>query len=205
MVNKASVKDVNALVKIQRVVYPDNLNVAMGDYFLKEFFKVFMEFPGYKALIARKDTEPVGYLLGYPYDKRNLLDKHLSSLFMKSIIRNPLLVFKKPVFRKIVVYVKKILIRTGSENTERLFDIDYSKAYYMFLIAITPDGRGLDLGRKLMLTMQELAEEDGYEYFLGSVASDNKKVLHLWSTIGYSVIDVPGDNDKYVFKDATKK
>jgi len=202
---KIHTNDIDSLIEIEKIVFPDTFNVKMGNYFLRKFFNAFTELPQYNAIVAQNNEKPIGFLLGYPYEERGLLNKYLTKAFMQALIRNPFLVAKRDVIAKIIENIKNALPgKTGSE-TKKVFDIDYSKAYYMFLIAITPDGRGLNLGRSLMLYMQELAEKDGYEYFLGSVATENEKVLYLWNTIGYDIVDIEGNPDtKYVFKDTTK-
>lgn len=200
---RAAESDIPDLVNIQKEVYPETLNVKMGSSFLNGFFKAFMILPGYKAVIAYSNDVPVGFLLGYPYGERAVFNKLLRKNFLTALFRRPFLIVHKEVFKKILDNIKSFFVKNS--NAKKFFDIDYSKAYYMFLIGITPGGRGLNLGRSLMLEMQSLAEADGFRYFIGSVAADNKKVLHLWNTIGYDIIDVSDDPDsKYVFKDLHK-
>lgn len=202
---KIHTNDIDSLIEIEKIVFPDTFNVKMGNYFLRKFFGAFTELPRYNAIVAQHNEKPIGFLLGYPYGERGLLNKYLAKAFMQALIRNPFLVVKKDVITKIIENIKNALPGRTRSETKKVFNIDYSKAYYMFLIAITPDGRGLNLGRSLMLHMQELAEKDGYKYFLGSVATENEKVLYLWNTIGYDIVDIEGNPDtKYVFKDTTK-
>ena len=196
---------VTSLIDVHRTVYPAEFNVRLGDYFIKNFFNFFIGKEGFRGLVALKDGKAIGYLLGYVYNKRSTLDDYLLKQFAKAILRNPFRVFDRIVFKKIIEKIKAKLFKKSVGTAGKKFEIDYSKAYYMFLIAITPEGRGHNIGRKLMLEMERLAVIDGYRYFLGSVAVENLKVLRMWSTIGYEVVEIDPDNPaKYVFKDTIR-
>lgn len=198
--------DIDTLIKIEKIVFPDTFNSKMGKYFLRRFFYAFMTLPGYKALTAVNGETPVGFMVGYPYEKRGSLNKFLTKVFIVSLLRNPFLIFRKVVFKKIVDNVRYFLFPKSKKENIKVLDIDYSKTFYMFLLAVIPEGRGSNLGRRFFLELQALAEQDGYRYFLGTSDVENKRGLYLWSSIGYEVIDNP-DNPgvKYILKDVTKQ
>ena len=176
-IRKATLNDVEAIVKIHKEAFPDFFLTTLGSRFLNLYYKCMCKCNDAITLCAEDDGEIKGFATSSYYSHG-----FNASLIKKNLIRFGLmgieLLFTQP---KAVLRLAKNLDKKAEDNTVE----DNGEYAELYSIAVKPGNQGSGIGKKLLTATEEDVAKHNSKISLTTDYYNNEKTIGFYHSLGY--------------------
>ena len=176
-IRKATINDVEAIVKIHEQAFPDFFLTTLGKRFLRLYYKCMCNCGDALTLCAEKDGEIKGLATSSYYShgfNASLIKKNLFEFGFMGVE----LMFVKP---KAILRLVKNLDKKAEENAVE-DDGEYAE---LFSIAVKPGNQGSGIGKKLLIATEEEVAKHNSKISLTTDYYNNEKTIGFYHSLGY--------------------
>lgn len=177
VIRKATVNDVDAIVKIHEEAFPDFFLTTLGNSFLSLYYKCMCNCNDAVTLCAEENGEVKGFATSSYFGRG-----FNTSLIKKNLLRFGLmgieLLFTKP---KAVLRLAKNLDKKAEGNTTE----DNGEYAELYSIAVKPGNQGTGIGKKLLTATEEDVAKHSNRISLTTDYYHNDKTIGFYHSSGY--------------------
>lgn len=172
----ADIKDLNQIVALHIQAFPNFFLTAMGNSFVKEYYKAVLEFSENISLVAIQDEKILGFVVGFGnpvafYHFYNARRLRLIPIIILALIKRPQL------FQRILLNFQRISSVQGLKSDVELSSIGVDSS-------MTKTG----IGKSLIKYFLQLARERGYRsVYLTTDAEKNDSVNSFYIKQGFTL------------------
>lgn len=176
-VRKATLKDLNDIVKIHQSAFDGFFLTSLGSHFLKLYYSSFIESEDGVVFCALRKTDVAGFS-ACSFVSRGFN----SSLIKKNMFRYGLeaihLIFTKP---KAVIRLIKNL---NKEKSDAIIE-DNGLYAELYSIAVDPSFQGGGVGRRLLMATEEEVKKHNNQISLTTDYYNNEKTIAFYRSLEY--------------------
>lgn len=163
--------DLQAIIKIHQVAFPNNRSTALGTRFLLSMYTWFHNNYPHTCLVARLDGQVVGFIAGArPQYGPELFKSCILSVFL-GIILHPRIVFNRSTYWSARAFLRALFSRKSTaevatlKNSKNVFDLAS--------IAVAPGFRGQGIASTLVNAFEARAFERAVDEITLTTSVDN--------------------------------
>lgn len=177
IIRQAKLDDLDAIVNIHDIAFPNFFLTTLGDGFLKLYYKSVMNSPEGILLISHSDNVITGFcagtLLSAGFNTR-LIKKNLFG-YMGQGIR---LLFTHPV------RIWHLYKNLSKENPDVGDKGEYAE---LLSIGVDPNKQGGGVGKKMLIALEEeVKKRGGSKLSLTTDCENNEKAIGFYHSLGYN-------------------
>lgn len=178
-IRKATEVEVNGIVNIHILAFPNFFLTNLGDSFLRLYYKSMCKCEGAVTLCAIEDGEVVGFsttaIRSAGFNTR-LIQDNVAGFILEALK----LLFTKPLS---LIHLTKNMSKTNSEVDDKG---EYAE---LFSIGVSPDCQGKGVGSKLLAETGRLLTSEGVSIIsLTTDKYDNDATITFYQRNGYKVM-----------------
>ena len=176
-IRKATINDVEVIVKIHELAFPDFFLTTLGKRFLCLYYKCMCNCKDAITLCAEEGGEVIGFATSSYYShgfNTTLIKKNLFKFGMMGVG----LMFTKP---KAILRLAKNLDK-GAEGNAVEDNGEYAELYS---IAVKPGNQGSGIGKKLLIVTEEYVAKHNSKISLTTDYYNNEKTIGFYHSLGY--------------------
>ncbi len=183
IVRKATLEDVNKIVKIHKAAFKDFFLTGLGERFLRLYYSTFISNDRGVVFCAERNNTIIGFSASSYYSKgfnAKLIKNNLSNYGVEAIR----LIFTQP---NSILRLLKNLNKESKDTTVN----DNGSYAELYSIAVSPDCQGVGVGRLLLTATEADVREHNTQISLTTDYYNNDKTIAFYHALGYK--------DYYVF------
>ncbi|MBP6124342.1 MAG: GNAT family N-acetyltransferase [Phycisphaerae bacterium] len=199
IIRDMQLEDISAVIDIYKRCFSDSVNVALGDRFLRTFFKQALEEDFSMAVVLKElsSGQVVAVAMGTlkPGYGLRLLRKHFFLVFSRILYG----FFGSAIVRqKVFQYLYSFIIRIFAKKSPPFLDDvgvplpSLTNLTHLF-VAVDPDCHGRGYGTKILDYLATYMFEKGASRIVGSVSLNNKPSLKLHEKLGWKMKQISDD------------
>lgn len=176
-IRKATINDVEAIVKIHEQAFPNFFLTTLGKRFLCLYYKCMCNCVDVATLCAEEDGEIKGFATSSYYShgfNTTLIKKNLFQFGLMGVE----LVFTKP--KAILRLVKNL-----DKKAEGIAVEDNGEYAELYSIAVMPGNQGSGIGKKLLIATEEDVAKHNSKISLTTDYYNNEKTIGFYHSLGY--------------------
>ena len=176
-IRKATINDVEAIVKIHEQAFPNFFLTTLGKRFLCLYYKCMCNCKDAVTLCAEEGGEVKGFATSSYYShgfNTTLIKKNLFKFGMMGIE----LMFKKP---KAILRLAKNLDKEAEGNEVE----DNGEYAELYSIAVKPGNQGSGIGKNLLMATEEDVAKHNSKISLTTDYYNNEKTIGFYHSLGY--------------------
>lgn len=177
IIRQAKLEDLDAIVNIHNIAFPDFFLTSLGDGFLKLYYKSVLNSSDGFLLISQCENEIIGFCAG----------TLLSAGFNTRLIKNNLLNYMGQGIRLLFTHPVKIwhLYKNLSKENPDVGDKgDYAE---LLSIGVNPNKQGGGAGKMMLIALErEVQKKGGSKLSLTTDFEDNEKAIGFYHSLGYN-------------------
>ena len=194
--------ELNALDTVARIheeTFADSMGVSLGPVYVRQLLQWFACANDTTFLVAKKDTQVVGYVFGVFLDAQAAMNQDLLLAAGFGMLRNPAVLMGGP-FRKELGRRVKILMGQSpkTKNHEELQKALQQPTFSLVGIGVCSDARGHGIAGQLMTQFEQKAQVAGAKSLRLSVYKSNAAARKAYEKQGYVSFDHP-DNPEILY------
>lgn len=176
-VSKATITEIDGIVKIHQEAFKDFFLTSLGEEFLKLYYSTFVNSKNGVVYCAKKGDAVVGFS-ATSYESRGFNSKLIKSNLLNYGLMATKLLFKQP---KSILRLAKNLNKE-SKDVSIKDDGLYAELYS---IAVSPDCQGEGVGRFLITRTEADVREHNSKISLTTDYYNNDKAIAFYRALGY--------------------
>lgn len=176
-IRKATVQDIDEIVKIHQDAFKDFFLTSLGEGFLKLYYSTFVNCDDGVVYCAVKENTIVGFSA----------TSYVSHGFNSKLIKNNLFKYGCEVMMLLFTQPKALLRLIKNMNKESKDSAITDDGLYaeLYSIAVSPDCQGEGIGRFLLNMTEADVREHNNKISLTTDYYDNDKTMAFYSSLGY--------------------
>ena len=176
-IRKASINDVDGIVKIHKAAFSDFFLTSLGEMFLKLYYSTFVNSGDGVVFCAEKNNVIVGFSA----------TSYISKGFNTELIKKNLLKYGLESIRLFFTHPKALirLVKNMSKESKDASVEDDGKYAELYSIAIDPTMQGGGVGRSLLTVTESDVKDHNNRISLTTDYYNNEKTLAFYNALGY--------------------
>lgn len=176
-VRKASLNDINDIVKIHQSAFDGFFLTSLGPHFLKLYYSSFIESEDGVVFCAFRQTDVVGFSAC----------SFVSRGFNSSLIKKNLFRYGLEAIRLILTKPKAVIRLIKNLNKEKSDATIEDNGLYaeLYSIAVDPSCQGGGVGRKLLMATEEEVKKHNNQLSLTTDYYNNEKTIAFYRSLEY--------------------
>ena len=178
IIRQAKLDDLDAIVNIHDIAFPNFFLTSLGDSFLKLYYKSVLKNSDGILLVSQGDNDIIGFCAG----------TLLSSGFNTRLIKKNLLSYMGQGIRLLFTHPIRIwhlYKNLSKENPDVGDNGDYAE---LLSIGVDPNKQGGGVGKKMLIALErEVQRKGGSQLSLTTDFEDNEKAIGFYHSLGYNV------------------
>ena len=179
-------EDINAVARLHRRAFPDTRSTKLGKPYIRKMFRWFLAFQPDLSLVARKDGEIVGYVVGAVGGYGRKLFRYAFFEVLWGLLIHPKLWFQSQTFLLWRSYLKGLFPADNVKSDREENQPEVVKAA-LAGIGVDPDQRGQGIGTILVNAFESAAKSQGVGLLTLSVHADNISARRLYDGCGWTM------------------
>lgn len=176
-IRRATINDVETIVKIHEQAFPDFFLTTLGKSFLCLYYKCMCNCDDAVTLCAEEEGELKGFATSSYYShgfNTTLIKKNLFKFGLMGVE----LMFTKP---KAILRLAKNLDKKAEGNAVE----DNGEYAELYSIAVIPGNQGSGIGKKLLIATEEYVAKHNSKISLTTDYYNNEKTIGFYHSLGY--------------------
>ena len=176
-IRRATISDVETIVKIHEQAFPDFFLTTLGKSFLCLYYNCMCNCGDAITLCAEEDGEIKGFATSSYYShgfNTTLIKKNI----LKFVLMGVELMFTKP---KAILRLVKNLDKKAEGNAVE----DNGEYAELYSIAVMPGNQGSGIGKKLLVATEENVAKHNSKISLTTDYYNNEKTIGFYHSLGY--------------------
>lgn len=176
-IRRATINDVETIVKIHEQAFPDFFLTTLGKSFLCLYYKCMCNCDDAVTLCAEEEGELKGFATSSYYShgfNTTLIKKNLFKFGLMGVE----LMFTKP---KAILRLAKNLDKKAEGNAVE----DNGEYAELYSIAVMPGNQGSGIGKKLLIATEEYVAKHNSKISLTTDYYNNEKTIGFYHSLGY--------------------
>ena len=185
-VERMQLPDINAAARLHCQAFPGSRSTKLGWPYVRKMFRWFVTHQPGLSLVARKDGEIVGYVVGAVDGYGRKLFRYAFFEVLLGLVIHPGLWFQRETFLLWRSYLKGLFPQKASNPTQ-LEDGPVVVRAALAGIGVDPEQQGGGIGSALVVAFEDAARELGVGKLTLSVDKDNRSARRLYDRHGWHV------------------
>ena len=176
-IGKATLSDIDGIVKIHQEAFKDFFLTSLGEDFLKLYYSTFLNSKEGVVYCAKKRDTVVGFSA----------TSYVSHGFNSQLIKENILKYGLMALKLLFSQPKSVLRLAKNLNKESKCDDikDDGKYAELYSIAVSPDCQGEGIGRFLLTVTEAGVKDHNSEMSLTTDYYNNEKTIAFYKGLGY--------------------
>ncbi len=199
MIRQASASDLDSIVNVHRICFPDSFSTAIGNIrggaLLRSYYETFMKTTPELFVVSDENEAINGFCMGY------LCENAVSKEWQKANCIKIAFATLSLLFRgnKAAVAKIKSTIRKSKVNYfDKRYDVDPTKKIDLLSICVLPEKRGSGLAKDLIESYENIGKMMNREACVLTVRAENGRGIGFYEKNGYVVQKRTDDNISYI-------
>ncbi len=186
--------DIGPVTNVHFEAFQGYLNTSMGRHYVRRFFEWFVNYPDAIRLVAVKDNDVAGYVVGAPIGYQAKLNRDLMLTVGFAIATHPWVVFRSGCLRMIRAKLAAVISRIPPKTSD-----ESGLGISLIGIGVSTRARGASVASNLMRAFENEAVRRNADWLKLSVYSSNTAARQLYEKNGWKITS-ESDATLYYFK-----
>ena len=176
-IRKATINDVDGIVKIHKAAFNDFFLTSLGEKFLRLYYRTFINSRDGVVFCSEKNNVMVGFSA----------TSYVSKGFNSKLIKKNLLKYGLESIRLFFTHPKALirLVKNMNKESKDASVEDDGKYAELYSIAIDPTMQGGGVGRSLLMVTESDVKDHNNKISLTTDYYNNEKTLAFYNALGY--------------------